>query len=435
MDLAILLIGLLLFIVVAIGAVVTLVRSLSSLSDGAHLDKHARAVRRRARVGRRPRVEPRSGQTSGSEADERRVKILMVGYSGSGKTLLLASLYHSFAVGTPEGIRFHADDDPNRRLVKIADTIRDPRRPLPVGTPGTEGWQFAVRVESRTTTAKVFTLEFTDYAGGFFDRMLNLPDEKLDTELDAEFPEELEKALKEADVLVGVLDGERLVRLMEDGPPDSGVVGGIERLLNILSRTDHPNIHLVITKWDKLRTRGGVRYTANQVRKRLEQVSESFRSFCESPKRASSMRLIPVSVFGMKGVRGEAEWEWKPWNIQVPFFAALPDILAGDIPVLKGETGSPLSWVGIDILKTAGLFIGKAAGSVEVGIPVGFFVVKIPADKALQWVVASVRRGNRRGKVPDPLTGDAALRYVVNRSFAALRRFEAQTRGSRVRIP
>ena len=272
---------------------------------------------------------------------ERRVKILVVGYSASGKTVMLASLYHWFAHGTPAGIRFTTDDESNRALVDFATSIRDPRRPLPLGTQETKRWQFTVRVESDTQEADAFTLEYLDYAGGFINRMLNSADAALAEEFDPELKGELEST----DVLMGVLDGERLVKLMA-GTYDVDIVGDIERLLNILIRTSHRNVHLVITKWDLMRRPSGDLYTISEVWDALDKVSNAFRSFRMSPKLGASMRLIPVSALGMNGfVRQGADdsaarqpgISWMPWNVHVPFFSAIPDILASDVPKLTSQ--------------------------------------------------------------------------------------------------
>jgi hypothetical protein len=78
----------------------------------------------------RTQQQQRPQQHSGDcPLTESTVKILVVGYAGSGKTLMLASLYHCFAHGTPAGIRFTTDDESNRTLVDYATSIRDPRRP------------------------------------------------------------------------------------------------------------------------------------------------------------------------------------------------------------------------------------------------------------------------------------------------------------------
>lgn len=235
-------IGFLLLVTVLILGVVDLSRHLLRLSGGGTpAQRQPWAPRRPGNLqppGTGPQQRSQRRPRDQSSA-ERTVKVLAVGYSASGKTLMLASLYHCFAHGTRAGIRFATDDESNRRLVEYATSIRDPRRSLPTGTQETRRWKFSVRVESDNQESDAFTLEYLDYAGGFLDQMLNSANPALAEELDPEVKSELEST----DVLVGVLDGERLMKLMT-GNYDVDIVGEIDRLLNILIRTGHRNIHL-----------------------------------------------------------------------------------------------------------------------------------------------------------------------------------------------
>ena len=366
----------------------------------------------------------RTRQSQGAPAPgERTVKVLMVGYSGSGKTLMLASLYHYFSHGTKAGIRFITDNDSNRSLVNYATAIRDHRNPLPTGTLQTKRWQFEVRVESGDQQADAFTLKYLDYPGGYIDRMLNSPDPSLAGELDPE----LEGELKSTDVLMGVLDGERLAKLMAGGY-DAGIVGDIERLLNILIRTDHRNIHLVITKWDLMRGAGGAYYTISDVRAKLDQVSTAFRNFRGNPRLEASLRIIPVSALGVDGLAARQRGIfWEPWNVEVPFFSAVPDTLASDVPRLPERRKRSLSKIGFAVLNIAGL--------IEVNVHLGVFDLKVPAGEVIQKVTAFVRERNQPGQAPASLTAESALSYVLNESYAALDVFEKRMPDSRVQEP
>jgi hypothetical protein len=363
------------------------------------------------------------------------VKILVVGYSGAGKTLMLASLYHCFAHGTPAGIRFTTDDESNRTLVDYATSIRDPRRPLPAGTQETKRWTFAVRVESGAEESDAFTIEYLDYAGGFIERMLNSPDPSLVEELDLELKRELEST----NVLMGVLDGAKLVKLMT-GDYDVDIVGEIDRLLNIMVRTGHRNIHLVITKWDLMRWGGdgGAYYTISEVRQKLDQVSKAFHDFRLSPKMGGNMRIIPVSALGVNrfvhydptaesSATRQPEVPWLPWNVHVPFFSAVPDILASDVPWLATGRAESLSKIGLTVFDIAGL--------IEVRVPLGVVELKVPVGEILQRVMAFARSMNQRGMAPASLTVKSALSHVLSESYAVLHEFEAGTPDSRVQPP
>ena len=292
----------------------------------------------------RPEGNERGYQKANSAAPgDRRVTILMLGFSGSGKTLMLASLYHHFAHGGPAGIRFTTDNASNGVLVGLAAQIRDtPGGYFPAGTRAAETrlWSFRVRVESGTQEADAFTLSYLDYAGRYVEGLLGAgaddpPDEKF------------ERAVAEADVLMGMIDGEQLRRLMADGY-DPGIVGSIERLLNILVRARQRNIHLVISKWDLMRGPGGAYYTIADVINVLDRISDAFRYFRQNP-RLGNLRIIPVSALGVNGFVSPGEMAggamtrkpgipWRPWNVQIPFFCAIPDIIRYDLATIGGRS-------------------------------------------------------------------------------------------------
>jgi hypothetical protein len=374
-----------------------------------------------------PQQLPQPGQSQENPPPgERPVKILMVGHSGSGKTLLLASLYHHFSLGGKAGIRFVANEESNRKLVGLADAISDPSRDLPPSTRVTERWKFTVQVASSDQKADAFTLEYLDYAGGSIDRMLDSPD----SPHAAEFDQELKGELKSTDVLMGVLDGDQIAKLMA-GNREARIVRGIHHLLNILIQTEHRNIHLVITKWDSIQGPGGAHYTISDVRQRLDQELNAFQHFRENPWLETSMRIIPVSALGVNGFAYRSPdgsmarrqgTPWMPWNVAVPFFSAIPDILTSDIPNLAKRRAGALSKIGIAVFSIAKL--------IEVGVPLGVIDLRVPATDVIHQVMDFVHKGNS-GSVPAPLTAESALSYVLSKSYTALNIFEREWPDSR----
>jgi hypothetical protein len=120
---------------------------------------------------------------------------------------------------------------------------------------------------------------------------------------------------------------------------------------------------------------------------------------------------------------------WMPWNVQVPFFSAVPDILANDIHKLDTQHTGALSKIGFAIFSLVG------AIDLGVGLPMGIFELRVPAAEVLQWVMDFVRLRNQPGRTPADLTAESALSYVLNESYAALHEFEARTPDSRVQQP
>jgi hypothetical protein len=357
---------------------------------------------------------------------ERTVKVLVVGHVGSGKTLMLASLYHHYAHGTPEGIQFTTDDESHGKLTQLVNEIRDPGRPLPSGTSGPAQCKFAVQVESRGGKAEAFTLEYLDYTG---DWMPGSSDPSSADEPDQEF----KTGLEAPDILLGVLDGEQFARLMNCGD-DAGAADDVEHLLNTLARIGHRNIHLVITKWDAMRDPNGGRYTVSQVLRKLERDSRAFERFRRSTRGKTSMRIIPVSALGLEfacpttdsGLAGRPGVAWTPWNVEIPFLAAIPDILAADASRLDDRRVHPSA------LRKISLAVFSLVKGTRGGASAPFNEGTIPAGQMIGRVKKAVGRRNQRGVPPAALTPDTALSYVVNESYAALKEFEEITPGSRV---
>ena len=66
---------------------------------------------------------------------DRGVRILVLGFPGCGKTLMLAGLYYYFAQGGPTGIRLSTDQESNGRLLSLVAQIRTtPGGYFPPGT-------------------------------------------------------------------------------------------------------------------------------------------------------------------------------------------------------------------------------------------------------------------------------------------------------------
>ena len=372
---------------------------------------------------------PRPGAPGGP-----RVRVLMLGDSGSGKTTLLASLYHCFALGGGAGIRFAADDEANSSLRRLVTSIRDPGQQVIV--PGTRPsdtrtWEFEVRVESSDQEATAFAVEYLDYPGGYVEHRLHSPE--AGAALDPRFDE----ALATADVLMGILDGERISRLMT-GPADLATVLSIENLLNILVRTGQRNVHLVVTKWDLVRGVGGAACTITEVLDRLDAESAWFRDFRRS-RRLENVRVIPVSALGMNGfVRSDpgvpggmakvAGRPWEPWNAAIPFYCAVPDILVHDVAKLSGRLQGNIARITRGVLDMSGI------ATVQLSM-VGLITVNIPVNEVLARIWQYVHDTNQRGKVPEVLSDNSAIGYVLNECYAQVAEFETRFPDSRLHRP
>lgn len=355
----------------------------------------------------------------------------MLGDSGSGKTTLLASLYHRFALGGAVGIRFTTDDRSNGIMQRLVARIRDPGEVFfTVGTrpAETKTWEFGVQVESGEQARTAFTVEYLDYPGGYVERRFHGPDSD---PADPRF----EQALAGADVLMGILDGEKISTLAR-GAYDVRAILAIENLLNILARAGQRNIHLVVTKWDLLRGSGGGFYSITELRDMLERESSAFRSFWENA-RFGSVRIIPVSALGVNGfVRPDASVSggmtkvpgkpWEPWNVEVPFFCALPDILRHDVKSLSGKGVGTIAGMTATVLGAVGI---------NIKFNVGFVSVNVPVTDIMKRVREYARGSTGQGKARASLTENKAIAYVLNQCFAHVDEFDRRFPDSRLRQP
>jgi hypothetical protein len=367
---------------------------------------------------------------------DRKVSIVVLGFPGSGKTLMLAGLYYYFAQGGPTGIRLSTDQESNSRLLGLVKQIRNtPEGYFPAGTSITETrtWSFTVKVESQDQDADAFTLEYLDYAG-------RLAEELAGAGTDDPPDEEFLRAVDNADVLMGVIDGEQLMKLMS-GSYDPEAVDHIDRLLNILVRARRRNIHLVVSKWDLLVRGDGGRYTIADVRNTLARMSLAFSNFQRNP-RLGNVRIIPVAALGMNGfaipagagggMRRNPGAEWSPWNVQVPFYCAVPDIISHDIDRLTAAASRPgqgnlargATRITLDVLSLPGL-------SVTVGSP--FLGVNFPVGEAVQLIRKYLGERYERSSVPASLDEETAIGYVIHECYGSVEEFERRWPGSRLR--
>jgi len=385
-----------------------------------------------AMLGRKPGsalVPGRRPRRSAHRGEPRRVDVLMLGFSGSGKTLMLAGLFSRFRFGGASGITLYADDASERDLERIIGRIQDTEdgflpEATPPGDPRT--WSFGVRVDvAQGRRADAFTLNYLDYAGEYAAALAGA---------EGETNEAFTAALRRTDILMGVLDGDDVRRvLVGDARPETLV--RIERLLRLLVRTDQRCVHLVISKWDTLVDRDGRRLGLDEVVSRLEQASDNFRDFRLNP-RFSTLRIIPVSTFGHGFAKPDADGRmvkrpgapWNPLNVDFPFSCAVPDILTGDVALMSAHrsgqgnrtTLSPerLAKVTLAVLDLAGLVLKASGHGLLVAVPINAIVEHV-RESLPRWLV-------RQPAAAPRFDEDAALAKVLEYCYARTAAFDEQ---------
>jgi GTPase SAR1 family protein len=249
--------------------------------------------------------------------------VIMLGPSGSGKTVFLASLYKKLSTQGDTGFFLQVESAEKRKRLNNLYTQIAVDEKWPKGTTYSEvsEWTFTCRVQTEGLpiySACQFT--YLDYAGG-----------RINDEMGEEDPE-FDNQLKNADALLGLLDGQRLLALMQ-GEAFGRVwaVNDLPNMLNIMQEIQNKPIHFVISKWDIIEGR----YTLEEIIDRLYKIDE-FRNLIRTRSRGNiPIRLIPISAVGKDFATLQKDGSMsknsqtlpKPFQVEVPLACVLPDMI------------------------------------------------------------------------------------------------------------
>ncbi|BAY09901.1 TRAFAC clade GTPase domain-containing protein [Calothrix sp. NIES-2098] len=255
--------------------------------------------------------------------------VIVLGSSGSGKTVFLASLFKALSTLGKFGFFLDVEDSDRRKsLNKVYETLIRGES-WPPGTRNTAQWIFNCCVKtSELSNVRACSLIYVDYAGG-------LITDASTTGVDNY--REFESLVENSDAVLAIIDGQKLLFLMQDKDLNSHVVLRWlhEDLPNITQMVDkctkNTPVHFIISKWDILEENG---YSLAEVRNRLIDTVPEFKNVVGNRKKAGCpVRLIPVSSVGrgfailtpdghMKKVPGKIP---QPMNVEVPLAFALTD--------------------------------------------------------------------------------------------------------------
>lgn len=251
----------------------------------------------------------------------------MLGASGSGKTVFLASLFKIFSTIGKFGFFLSVEDTDRRKsLNKIYEELSQGES-WPPGTRNAGQWTFNCYVKnSELSPVQACTLTYIDYAGGII----------TDQSTEAGDYSQFESLVKSADVILALMDGQKLLSLMQDKELNNRVVSKfiLEDLPNIMQLVDrctrNTPVHFLISKWDLLESS----YSLLEVRNRLLNTVNEFNNVVNNRKNAGCpVRLIPISSvgkgFAILGTNGQMEKISgkipQPLNLEVPLAFALTD--------------------------------------------------------------------------------------------------------------
>jgi hypothetical protein len=280
----------------------------------------------RARRRRHPRS--RIATVTATDSDVPTFRVVALGPRGSGKTLLLASMYQQMQTESGRSYLLTAPFEDvvllNQWFASVADTSLD----WPAGTAVGETREFLFTVQTRATSGAlhpVMRLGYLDYAGGLL--------------TDAQLPGATSRTdllghINRAHALVGIIDGNRIRQCLEGRVEGlMGLQQSLTAMIGLMITASCP-ITFVITKWDLLRDLDvDEDARLRQVRKFLMS-NAGFRDLVQAHSVHRVVRLIPVSAVGPDfaevGPAGQVtklpDGQLHPTNVDVPLAGVVPDL-------------------------------------------------------------------------------------------------------------
>lgn len=247
--------------------------------------------------------------------------IIMVGPRGSGKTVFLASMYKKLSTQGDLGFFLTVDGQENSNyLHDIYTEMALQKWPLATQASQLSELTFTCKVQTNNlSNYAACSFTYIDYAGG---RLENL--DKQD--------QELKNKLESADIMLGLLDGQKIVALMQN--QKDGTLWGINTLPKILTivQSYAKPLQFVISKWDIVEQY----YTLKEVINFLVNEVEEFRNIVQRDGNGRlPMRVIPVSSVGPNFANLQLDGSMKirsgaipkPFQVEVPLGCVIPDLI------------------------------------------------------------------------------------------------------------
>ncbi|MEV7970792.1 hypothetical protein AB0O34_33100 [Sphaerisporangium sp. NPDC088356] len=300
-------------------------------------------------------------------------QVVALGLQGSGKTLLLASMYHRLKAPAAQCYFLTATHDDvlllNQWYAQMADTAASGDWPRGTAKGETRHFTFTVKTHLAGTALTILNLKYLEYAGELLTEIQDAGSTK---------QKELFAHIDSADALIGVIDGYRIKQHL-DGHPEGPL--HLDRTLNallpVMIEASAP-ISFIITKWDLLMDVHPDESTRLSIVHNLLTSNDLFRSLVRLHSADRVVRLIPVSAvgpgFAKVDSRGEivkvSQAPVHPANVDVPLSAVVPDMFDQVESRLDREARVALSaevrrrsrQSALEALGSASLFAGQVAG-------------------------------------------------------------------------
>lgn len=265
--------------------------------------------------------------------------VIVLGPRGSGKTVLLASLYKKLSVQGKLGFFLKVERGRQRKILTRAykDVAVGEQWPDATQFDELSEWEFTCCVQTKDLSIyPACKFVYLDYAGG---RLTN-PDEMLEEEEEFEEGEEFDNKLKTADIMLGLLDGQKLCSLMRNEPGSlNWVLEDLANMLGVMQDLGNKPLHFVISKWDIVEPN----YSLREIRDRLLEIEEFTDLARARIQGETPVRLIPVSSVGKGFATLQADGTMakktglspKPFQVETPLACVLPDSVKVKLQELK----------------------------------------------------------------------------------------------------
>lgn len=254
-------------------------------------------------------------------------RIVVLGPSGAGKTLFLASMYYQLSM--PNATGFFLVTNERKGVPEQVEILRGYHEFLmdqaetdfsaPTNLRDLREWNFTCKVKGADGIHSLMDFSYYDYAGEEINRLYRTQT----------YTPEFQSVISKADIFLAMLDGQEVLKLMRK-EKNNFEQEFVNNILPILTNSAQP-VHFIITKWDLLQKQ----YSLGTVRLCLMESSEKFRNFVDAQRVFGTLRLIPISAVGLNFAdlgpdgrmvkRQNAKFE--PYKVEMPLVSVIFDRL------------------------------------------------------------------------------------------------------------
>ncbi|WYL98163.1 MAG: hypothetical protein HEQ19_00090 [Gloeotrichia echinulata CP02] len=286
------------------------------------------------------------------------IKIAMLGGSGAGKTIYLATLFESLRELQSQH-KFFIDTE-NKTANKLHNIYLQLSSGNVTGTRTSDKYQFTLCVNNENKY-RICTFEYMDYRGDDISAWQENINDKEN--------EKIEEFVNNSNFVFGLLDGVKLLKYMREPKSPESRKWVQEDLFSIINTMDNRDIkvpvHFVITKWDSIKDLN--EFTWKDIKEKLMDISE-IKGFVN--KRPNiTIRVIPVSSVGFGFFKPEVQdgitnmvrtekYNLEPYQVEVPLAYVFFDLVRDAKQKLDNQGGLIGLWY-----KILGLFKENQIGN------------------------------------------------------------------------